>query len=109
MTWLKDILTFLLSPYLHLWWLLLASYLACWGLAWALATVGSHGTTIVQRCRRAWAWAFVVHLVAVICLTVFWWQRFGFFKSFYVFLPFYVALGLIDLILFSKHFAASRA
>lgn len=108
MAWLNDILTFLKSDYLHLWWLLVAGCLVCYGFAWVLATAGRQGT-IVQRCRRAWAWAFVVHLVAVFGVTVFWWQRFGFFKSFYVFLPFYVALGLIDLILVAKLFASSRA
>lgn len=107
MTWLKDILAFLLSPYLHLWWLLVGGYLACWGLAWALATAGGPGT-IVQKCRRAWGLAFVLHLVAVIGLTVFWWQRFGFFKSFYLFLPFYIVLALADLILMLKLFAPSR-
>lgn len=109
MTWLKDILTFLFSPYLHLWWLLVAGYLGCWALAWALATVGRHGITIVQRCRQAWAWAFGAHLVAVVGLTVFWWQRFGLFKSFYVFITFYCVLAVIDLILVAKFVAASRA
>lgn len=108
MTWLKDMQTFLFSPYLHYWWWLVAGYLACWGLAWALGAAGQTGATIVQRCRQAWAWALVVHLVAVAALALLWWQRFGFFKSFYAFLPFYVVLALIDLILITRLFAASR-
>lgn len=108
MTWLNDILAFFKSDYLHLWWLLVAGYLVSYGLAWALATAGRLGT-IVQRCRHAWAWAFCVHLAAVVGLTIFWWQRFGFFKSFYFFLAFYVILGMVDLILAAKLFASRRA
>jgi hypothetical protein len=88
--------------------LLVAGYVACWLLAWVLATAIRQGT-IVARCRQAWAWAFVVHLVVVVGLTVFWFQRFGFFKSFYVFPPFYIALGVIDLIATGKLFAGSRS
>jgi hypothetical protein len=105
MTWLK----LLASPYLHLWWGLFLGYLVCWGVAWALATAGRHGTNIVQRCRQAWALVFGVHLLFVIGLTGVWWQRFGYFKNFIGFLLCYLLLVLIDLILLVKLRAASRA
>jgi hypothetical protein len=107
MTWPKDTLTFLKSDYLHMWWLLLALYLLCYGMAWVLATVGQRDTT-VQRCRQAWAWAVFIHLITVVALTLVWWQTFGVFRSFFSFLPLYLGLGLIDLVCVTKLFMASR-
>lgn len=108
MAWLNDILNFVKSDYLSLWWLLVAGYLVCYGLAWILASAGRQGS-IAQRCRQAWAWSFALHFVAVVALAILWWQKFGVFRSFYVFLSFYVVLGLIDLILAAKLFTGSRA
>jgi len=102
MEWLKHFFDYFKSDYLKLWWILLAGYVVAYVTALVFAHIGKPGRTLVYRCRLAWAWGFGFHLILTLILIYLWWQKFGFFKSFWSYMPFYLFLAFVDLVFISK-------
>ena len=105
---MKEILVFFKSDYLsYLWWLILGyagCYLIAFGLAWALS---NSEPTVVSRCRKAWAIAFLAHALASIGVAAFWYMQNGMFGSFWKFFPLYLVVVLVD-VCFTTFLFASR-
>lgn len=108
-TILKPLLTFAKSDYLGYFWWLVFGYAGCYlvalGLAWALSNSSEH--TVLSRCRKAWAIAFLAHTLASLGVAAFWFIRNGMFGSFWQFFPLYMAVVLVD-VCFTGFLFASR-
>lgn len=98
--WMQELINFLTSNYLtQFWWFLAAQVFACYGLAYLIAhALGKRASyTIIYSCRQAWGMAFLVHSVASIGITVYWYVENGFFNDFWMFFPFYLVMIALDM------------
>ena len=77
-------------------WLLLLGYALTYAVAFLLARAGRTDRTILFRCRRAWAIALLVHLLAVTGVTIKWFAQYGYFASFWSYFPWYLAMLILD-------------
>lgn len=106
MDWFKSALDYGKSDYLKLFWVLVGCYvLVAYFTALIFAHIGRPARTLVHRCRKAWAWGFGFHLVLTLVITYLWWQKFGLFKSFWGYMPFYLFLVFVDLVFIGKFLA----
>ena len=88
------------DPYLKMVWYCLSGYAGCWLLALALAqaTRRRGGSTIVYKARQAWGIAFILHLLAVMVITILWWKEFVPFVNWPKYLAAYVVLAIFDVV-----------
>lgn len=94
---LKTTIPFLKSDYLTYFWWLMLGYVLCYGIAAMLAhALSKSDYTILYRCRKAWAIAFLVHTLFAAGVAGYWYYQNGIFASFGSFFPFYLALILVD-------------
>ena len=82
-------------------------YVAVWLIAMIIAqrTKQRGGSTIVYRCRNAFALCFTLHFVAVLVCLVLWWREFSFnFVGYGYFLIPFGLMAILDLWLAIKLF-----
>ena len=97
---LKSMTKFLSSPPLIEFWILFASLiLGCYLVALLLAHAMRSQTTVIHRCRRAWGLAFLLHALASIAVCVHWYLSNRMLADIGRFVPFYVVMIIIDLII----------
>jgi ABC-type antimicrobial peptide transport system permease subunit len=77
-------------------WLILLGYILAYAVAFLLSRAGRSDRTILFRCRRAWSVALLVHLLAVTGVAVKWIAQYGYFRSFWLYFPWYLGMFIID-------------
>lgn len=99
--WLRDSIAFLQSaPLVAFWYLFGSFFIGCYLMALLLVhAIPAQTTTVIYRARRAWAIAVLIHGAAAVVVLLNWYFSHRMLTTFTHFIPFYVVLLLLDLIL----------
>lgn len=100
----KSMWTTISAPYLHWFWIaFFGGYFFCWLLAAFLPRLGANRTTtIIYRCRQSLAIVVLLHLVAMLIVTILWWRANFPFRLFYAYLSPYLLVAGADIFILIK-------